>query len=120
MYGAAAIVQTFDVVCFFTHAYFPWMKPPLLNPLSSFMMRSYSCLLLPYVWLCYYLRRYHIRTTEVGRALGLCFFTFHAGAVVVYSWMAMKRDGFRVEPFGTILSVHGGLASCALLGWTIG
>lgn len=79
-----------------------------LNSYAKFATRAYACLLFPFILLCFLLRSYHIRETDVGFSLGLCFALFHGACIVMYSYCAatVKTGGFRVEPFPVIMGVH--------------
>jgi hypothetical protein len=110
LYVSALVLQTFDTYCFLTFSYFPFFHPKRghLHPYSKFSTRAYACLLFPYILLCFLLRTYHIRETDVGFALGACFALFHGSCVVMYSYCAatVGTGGFKVEPFGVIMAVH--------------
>lgn len=75
-----------------------------LNDYAKFATRAYACLLFPYILLCFLLRSYHIRETDVGFALGLCFALFHGLCIPAYAYCA--SDGFKVEPYRVVMGVH--------------
>ena len=120
LYIGALALQSFDTYCFVTLSWFPMFKPSKghLNTYAKFSTRAYACLLFPYILLCFLLRSYHIRHTDVGFALGSCFALFHGLCLVMYAYCAatVKSGGFRVEPFGVIMGVHGVWTAWAICG----
>ncbi|KAI5839587.1 hypothetical protein DFP73DRAFT_530029 [Morchella snyderi] len=117
LYTLALLVQLSDVYHFITLSRRFWpRRADLAGPTSAFFLRAYCTLLLPYILLCYWLRHYHVRDTDVGQAVAASFALFHALAPAWYAW-SWWTGGYVQRPMGIIMAFHVGCVVWAGVGW---